>query len=296
MSDGRSALVAPRAGSIPDVSIVLPSYRDAQRSLKSVRELRHYLGGLGLAWEIVVVDDGGGDFDDAAEWSAESVQLIRFPRNRGKGAAVRAGMLAARGRCRIATDADLPFELSVIPVTIEYVVNRRYHLVVGDRTLAASRYAIDIGWKRRMASFVFSQFAGKLVTGGFFDTQCGFKGFRDDVAQLLFSNAIIDRFAFDVEVIYLALKYRLDIKRVPVVLRNNQSSSVRLARDSARMLVDVFRIKAHQMSGRYDNDALRELLSRDIEFDMASIDRAPEIEDGASRRLRTAQVNGPRSR
>jgi glycosyltransferase involved in cell wall biosynthesis len=195
------------------------------------------------------------------------VKLIRFPENRGKGAAVRAGMLAASGRSRFFTDVDLPFELSVFLPATRYLLDRRYHLVVGDRTLQDSRYHLDIGVKRRAASFLFSQFVSKLVTGGFFDTQCGFKGFRGDVAQALFSRTIIDRFAFDVEVLYLALRHRLDIKRVPVVLRNNETSSVRLVRDSSRMLLDIFRIKAHQVAGHYRDQDLSDLLSRDLAED-----------------------------
>lgn len=259
--------------SLPDLSMVLPSYRSAPLALRSAAELSAYLGTTGLTWEIIVVDDGGGDFPDTLPGGdgAAALRLIRLPSNRGKGAAVRAGMLAARGRCRIFTDADLPFHLSVIPLAAEYLLRRRFHLVVGDRTLPDSRYVLDIGWRRRVASFAFSQFVSKLVTGGFFDTQCGLKGFRADVAQALFSRTIIDRFAFDVEILYLALKHSLDIKRVPVVLRNNETSSVRLVRDSSQMLLDVFRIKAHQVAGHYRDQELRDLLSRDLHDDAAAL-------------------------
>jgi glycosyltransferase involved in cell wall biosynthesis len=258
----------------PDLSVVLPSYRNAALALSSAEELATYLDRTAFTWEIILVDDGGGDFPrELAERTSgrNGLSLIRLPENRGKGAAVRAGMLAATGRCRVYTDADLPFELSLFPLTVSYVLERRFHLVVGDRTLPGSRYHLKVELARRLASFAFSRFANHLVTGGFYDTQCGFKGFRADVAETIFSRSIIDRFAFDVEILYLALKYRLDIKRVPVVLRRNDTSSVRLARDSSRMIKDVLRIKLHQMAGHYAIEEMSELLAEDMAEDAARL-------------------------
>ena len=262
----------------PDLSVVLPSYRHAALALDSAQELARYLDGTDLTWEIILVDDGGDDFPHEAADGPRGrgcLSLIRLPENRGKGAAVRAGMLAAAGRCRVYTDADLPFQLSLFPLTVEYVLGRRFHMVVGDRTLPGSRYHLKVARTRRLASFAFSRFANHLVTGGFYDTQCGFKGFRSDVAEAIFSRSIIERFAFDVEILYLALKYRLDIKRVPVVLRRNDTSSVRLARDSSRMIGDVLRIKLHQMAGHYAIEEMRDLLSQDVAEDAARLAGTP---------------------
>jgi dolichyl-phosphate beta-glucosyltransferase len=262
--------------SVPELSVVLPSYRNAALALASAEELSTYLEGINLSWQVILVDDGGGDFPPEPferQTGDSRFSLIRLPENRGKGAAVRAGMLAATGRCRVFTDADLPFELSLFPLAVEYVLGRRFHMVVGDRTLPASRYHLKVDPMRRLASLAFSRFANHLVTGGFYDTQCGFKGFRGDVADAIFSRSIIDRFAFDVEVLYLALKYRLDIKRVPVVLRRNETSSVNLARDSTRMIKDVLRIKMHQVAGHYAIEEMRDLLSDDMAEDAAHLTR-----------------------
>jgi glycosyltransferase involved in cell wall biosynthesis len=262
----------------PDLSVILPSYRNAALALASSQELAAYLEETRLSWEIILVDDGGGDFPCEPldrTMGRGRLALIRLPENRGKGAAVRAGMLAATGRCRVFTDADLPFELSLFPLAVEYVLGRRFHMVVGDRTLPGSRYDLRVDLARQIASFGFSRFANHLVTGGFYDTQCGFKGFRSDVADAIFSRSIIDRFAFDVEILYLALKYRLDIKRVPVVLRRNETSSVNLVRDSSRMIKDVFRIKMHQMAGHYAIEEMRDLLSDDVAEDVARLAGGP---------------------
>ena len=165
-----------------------------------------------------MVDDGGGDFESAPLPARANIRLLRHERNRGKGAAVRTGMLAARGRVRDLTDADLPYDRELIPLMTELIDARGFHLVIGDRTLPGSVYGEATSLARRMLSGFASKFVGTLVTGGFFDTQCGIKAVRVHVPTA-FPAVRIDRFAFEVEVVYLALKHGLDIKRVPVRLR-----------------------------------------------------------------------------
>jgi len=261
-----SQRVEAAGGSAPHLSVILPCYRAAEQALRSAEDLSSFLSRGDFKWEVVIVDDGGGDFPASVPQDTDPIRLIRLPENRGKGAAVRAGMLAARGQARIFTDVDVPFELDLLFVIAEYILARGFHLVIGDRTLPDSRYATELRWQRRLASRIFSEFVGKLVTGGFFDTQCGLKGFRGDVAEALFRNTLIDRFAFDAEIIYLAMKSRLDIKRVPVRIRGSSDgdSSLRLFRDSGRMFLDVFRIKANQMAGRYRSLESDVLVSRDF--------------------------------
>jgi dolichyl-phosphate beta-glucosyltransferase len=247
----------------PEISVVLPCYRSAGLARSSADRLARFLGETFASYEVVVVDDGGGDFD--ASWPEEGpVRLIRLPVNRGKGAAVRAGMLASRGRVRVFTDVDLPFDLEPIVASSRFIAERGFHLAVGDRTLPGSSYALDVGWRRRLASGVFSKLVGVFVTGGFFDTQCGFKAFRGDVAQELFGLSRIDRFAFDVELLYVALRYRMDIKRISVQLRNNDTSAVRLLRDSLRMLLDVGRIRLFAWRGAYRCPALAQIVADDF--------------------------------
>jgi dolichyl-phosphate beta-glucosyltransferase len=243
---------------------VLPCYRGAALAQRSVESLCRFLPGHFASWEVLVVDDGGGDFD--AGWPAEGpVRLLRLPENRGKGAAVREGMRAARGRVRLFTDVDLPFDLEAIPATVAYIRERGFHLAVGDRTLPQSSYTLNVGWRRRLASAVFSRMVGTFLTGGFFDTQCGFKALRDDVAEALFGLIRIDRYAFDVELLYVALLYRADIKRVPVHLRNNETSVVRVGRDSLRMLLDIARIRLVAAQGGYRSPELAAIVAGDYD-------------------------------
>jgi dolichyl-phosphate beta-glucosyltransferase len=174
-------------------------------------------------------------------------------------------MLAARGTVRVYTDVDLPYDLELIPTMGRLLRANAFHLIIGDRTLPSSSYHSRTSVPRRLASAVFSAFVGTIVTGGFFDTQCGFKGMRGDVADLLFPLLRLNRFTFDVELVYVALKNRLDIHRIPVRLRNNETSSVRLLRDASQGVIDIARIKWHQLRGRYRSPALERLISREFE-------------------------------
>jgi dolichyl-phosphate beta-glucosyltransferase len=247
----------------PELSVVLPCYRSAALAARSVARLDAYLRDAGLSAEIIVVDDGGGDFPDPPWDPTYRARLLTLPRNRGKGAAVAAGMRAARGSVRVFTDVDLPYDLELLPVIAAYVRDQGFHVVIGDRTLPDSVYLTDLSLRRRAASALFSQFVGRVVTGGFFDTQCGLKGMRGDVADELFRLQRLDRFSFDVELVYLALKHKLDIKRIPVQLRNNETSTVRLMRDASQGVVDVFRIKWHQLRGDYRSPVLEGIVRQD---------------------------------
>ena len=248
---------------IPEVSVVLPCYRSAALAVESVYRLDAFFRQVGMSSETIVVDDGGGDFP-AQPWdSALNATLLRLPRNKGKGAAVAAGIQASSGTVCIFTDVDLPYDLELIPVIVGYIREYGFHVVIGDRTLPDSLYLSDLSFQRRLASELFSQFVGRLVTGGFFDTQCGLKGMRGDVAHELFRLRRLERFSFDVELVYLALKHKLDIKRIPVQLRNNETSTVRLVRDASQAVLDVFRIKWYQMRGKYRSALLDNVVRTD---------------------------------
>jgi dolichyl-phosphate beta-glucosyltransferase len=257
---------------VPDLSVVLPCYRGAPVAARTVEALADYLPTVSPHWEIIVVDDGGGGFDASPLPSLPHVRLISHKRNLGKGAAVRTGMLAARGTVRIFTDVDMPYDRELLPMMAEYITHNGFHLVIGDRRLPGSQYAAATGVSRRALSAVASRVVGSLVTGGFFDTQCGIKAVRGDIADALFQLVRTERFAFDVEVVYLALKHGLDIKRVPVRLRRNFGSSVRPIRDAARSGVDILRIKLRQVRGEYRSPQLEQILQSEMSSAFARFD------------------------
>lgn len=249
------------------LSVVLPCYRAAALARQSVARLVNALSGRIETYEIIVVDDGAGDCTAAVSpvepGRGGRIRVLTLPKNRGKGGAVAEGMKAATGAVRVFTDIDLPYGTTPVMLVESLVRERGFHIVIGDRTFPQSRYETELPFGRKLASGVFSRITAALVTGGFFDTQCGLKGFRGDVAEALFHLQTVDRFAFDVELIYLALKNGLEIKRIPVMLESNMTSSVRLGRDSLRTFIDVGRIKLNQMRGVYASPHLATLVARE---------------------------------
>jgi dolichyl-phosphate beta-glucosyltransferase len=235
-----------------DVSVVLPSYRGADAARRHIPLLLEYLRTVGLRHEVILVDDGSRDGGEARQ-VAESLdcRYLENPKNQGKGAAVRRGMLAAKGRYRFYTDVDVPYDLANVEAMLWYLDFKEFHFVAGDRTLDESSYYMHVPWFRRAASHVYSTVVGRLVAGGWFDTQCGLKGFRDHVAEDLFRVGRVNRFAFDVELFYIALKRNYDIKRLPVRLRCNETSTVNVLTDGAAMVRDLAAIRLNQFLGRY---------------------------------------------
>jgi hypothetical protein len=249
------------------LSVVLPCYRAAALACRSVTILADSLEKHVPSYEIIVVDDGGHDCEQAVAALPASLHgkvfVVTLDQNRGKGAAVAAGMARARGDVRVYTDVDVPYGAMPLVLIETLIRTRGFHVVIGDRTFPQSRYETELSFGRRAASTVFSFITATIVTGGFFDTQCGLKGFRGDIADALFGLQRIERFAFDVELLYLALTYGLEIKRIPVVLESNTTSSVRLGRDAVQTFIDVARIKLNQLRGHYQSDELIDLVARE---------------------------------
>lgn len=250
--------------SAPDVSVVLPAYNSAGYIGSSVEGALEFFDRNAMHGQVVVADDGSTDGTARAVPRDPRVVVVRAERNRGKGAALRLGMRAAEGRLRVFTDADLPYGMDPVLVARTFIEDRGFHAVIGDRTMPGSTYQ-SVGPARRILSEAASFAFRTLVTGGIYDTQCGFKAFRADVADELFRMSRIDRFAVDVELIYLVLKYRLDIKRIPVRLERNASSSVHVVRDSLLSMRDITRIRLNWARGRYRSPVLERLLAADLE-------------------------------
>jgi dolichyl-phosphate beta-glucosyltransferase len=249
------------SGALPDLSLVLPIFNAAGFVERTLAEADEFLSQGALSWEIVAVDDGStdGTAECLAAFPGRNLTIVSLPGNLGKFGALKAGMRASRGRCRIFTDADLPFDLDAVPYMARLVNDRGFHVVTGDRTLEGSDYRPHVSRRRSTASAAFSFLVRMLVTGGLFDTQCGLKAFRSDVADALFPLLVENGFAGDVELLYVALKYNLEIRRVPVRLRRSEPSTVHLGLDSLRMLGRIASLRRAWNSGRYRSPALERI-------------------------------------
>jgi glycosyltransferase involved in cell wall biosynthesis len=235
------------------LSIVIPAYGEEERIGETVRSLREGLAGFvsGSELEIIVVDDGSPDATATAARNAGADIVVRHQVNRGKGSAVRSGVLVANGRSVVFTDADLSYSPDQIPALVELIENG-WDVVVGSRrhhdttTLVRARRLREVGGR------AINLLTRAVLLGHYRDTQCGLKGFRSDVARLIFSHTLVDGFAFDVEVFHLIERYHLSLTEVPVRVENSSRSTVRVARDALRLVRDLFLVRRWSVEGRYD--------------------------------------------
>lgn len=243
------------APSSPRVSFIIPCFNAEKTIDLALDKLQAYLGEnsgwIGSA-EVIAVDDGSTDGTAALIVQRfPDVRLLSHPHNLGKGAAVRTGMLAARGAYRFFMDADLPYDLGALRTMLRYLDFKEFDLCIGSRDHSASMFKVKRSRLRRFASFMFTELVSRVVTTGIRDTQCGFKGFRGAAADYLFGQSRVDNFAFDVEVLYLAFKNDLDIKRVPVELVEDDFSTVSVFRHGLGMLFETLKLPLRYHTGQY---------------------------------------------
>lgn len=239
-----------------ELSLIIPIYNAEAFILNTLTRLSEWKQKINYSVQVILVNDGSNDStysiaENYIKTKDPSIKILSFKLNHGKGHAVRTGMLAATGKYRIYTDVDIPFGFEVLNKVLYYLNFKEFDLVVGDRTLPGSRYDTEIPQIRKIGSRIFSFIVGGFVAGGYFDTQCGMKGFRAAAAKDLFSLSKINGFAFDVELLYISLKRNYDIKRLPVVLKCQEGSSVKVLRHGFGMFIDLFRIRSNHLTGQY---------------------------------------------
>ncbi len=245
----------PAAPGSARLTVVVPAFHDADRIGVTVERIRDELASVaaGPDLEVVVVDDGSGDGTDAAARTAGADQVVALPVNRGKGAAVRAGVLVAHGRTVAFTDADLSYPPAQIAELMTQVEDG-WDVVVGSRVHTDTSTLVRARAVRELGGRLINACTYAVLLGAHRDTQCGLKAFRSDVARSLFSRTRIDGFAFDVELFHLAERDHLSVKEVPVEVANAERSSVRAVRDGLRLVRDIGRIVRGGRAGWYDLD------------------------------------------
>ncbi len=241
--------------SLIKLSVIIPAYNEAKRLPKYLTAVVQYIAEkFGSAAEILVVDDGSIDETAALtlKIGKESglVRVIRLERNRGKGYAVKTGMLAAKGGLRLFTDADgaTPIEelCKLLPA-----IEAGADIAVASRALQDDSRSVDSRLSRRIMGTCFNLLVRSLAVPEIFDTQCGFKLFRGDVADRLFNLQQIPGFGFDPEVLFLAHKMSCRVVEIPVNWQDVAGSKVDVIKDSARMFKDLFTIRMNWHKGAY---------------------------------------------
>jgi glycosyltransferase involved in cell wall biosynthesis len=259
------------------LSIIIPAYNETHRLPTSLTAASDYLNAQPWPAELIVVDDGSTDetcaiirdfISQSATHSQQSKIQMHLISNdhRGKGYAVRTGMLAAQGQYILFTDADLATPITEVQRLLAYL-EQGYDIAIGSREgLGAQRYGEPPF--RHLMGRVFNSLVRAIVVGGFNDTQCGFKAFRHKAAHDLFGRLKIygeetgtmrgpSVTAFDVEVLFLALWSGYRIKEVPVQWYYGTHSKVNPLIDSGRMLRDILRVRINAWRGMYDEGRKR---------------------------------------
>ena len=242
----------------PDLSIIIPAFNEEARLGDSVETIFAYLQKDNPNAELIIVDDGSSDKTAAiAETSCAKFpdiksRVIRYEKNRGKGYAVKTGLLAASADIALFSDADLSTPIEEMPKLVEPIKQNKFDVTFGSRALDRSLIGTHQPWRREQGGKVFN-FIVKTLTGlPFWDTQCGFKAFNMTKFRPLLDVMQIERFGFDVEFLYVADYRQLRLQEIPVRWNHCDGTKVSVFRDSQRMFNEVRQIRRNAKKGVYD--------------------------------------------
>ena len=237
------------------LSIIIPAYNEQARLPETLQRILQYLSTTDwISREILVVDDGSTDdtFEVASQFAAKNpeIRVLRNPGNKGKGYSVRHGMLEAKGDWRLFTDADLSAPIDELPKLTQAVADGKFTVAIGSRAIDPSLIGIHQPGFRENAGRAFNAVMRMAVGLPIADTQCGFKLFRGDVAELVFSRQRLERFGFDVEVLYIAAKYGHKIAEIPVRWNHAEGSKVGML-NGLQAFTELAQVRWNDLRGYY---------------------------------------------
>ncbi len=237
----------------PDLSIIIPAYNEESRLPDTLAKIAAYTASSPRTVEILVVDDGSTDGTAAAVKKMSehlAIRVVSNGTNRGKGFSVRHGMLEARGRIALFTDADLSAPIDEADKLLA-AVEGSYDVAIGSRAMNRSLISARQSRFREFAGIVFNTVVRLCLRLPFVDTQCGFKAFKREPCKIIFEQQRIERFGFDPELLYLARHHGLRSTEIPVRWAHSPGTKVSMFRDSFQMFADVFIIRWNALAGRY---------------------------------------------
>ena len=237
-----------------DLSVVIPAFNEQERIGSTLDGVAKYLRERKLRAEIIVVSDGSRDrTPEVVRGKSRDIPellLVELPENRGKGFAVRTGIERARGRFILFSDADNSTSIEEYDRFLP-LLETGISVVIGSRALPDSQIQVHQNKIRETMGKSFNLLVQSLVISGLKDTQCGFKAFEREAIRKIISGQRVERFGFDVEILYLAKKFGYEIREVPVRWINSPQSRVRIFSDSFRMIWDLLRIRWLDLRGEY---------------------------------------------
>ena len=233
-----------------DISVVIPAYNEAERLGSTLERAVEYLSRRSLSYEVLVVDDGSRDrtVEVAEAFAGNGVQVIRHERNRGKGAAIKTGLLASRGAEVLLSDADASTPIEELEKLERYLPEAP--VVLGSRSVAGADIRLHQPFYRELMGKTFNRIIRLAGVRGLNDTQCGFKLLAGEVARELGAELTVDGFAYDVELVFLARRHGHPVVEVGVIWVDSPDSRVDPIRSSLSMLRDVVRMRFRHSGGR----------------------------------------------
>jgi dolichyl-phosphate beta-glucosyltransferase len=227
-------------------SVIIPAYNESQRILPTLDRISEYFKNYFINFEIIVVNDGSNDNTLEillqAKNSIKTLQVTGYDVNKGKGFAIKFGVNISKGDFILISDADLSTPIEEVEKLMFYCESG-YDIAIGSRALKESEIIIRQPWWREFMGKSFNKIVRIIANIDFSDTQCGFKLFRGEIGRSLFRKSKIDRFAYDIEILYLAKKEGYKIKEVPIKWLNSPYSKVKPFKDSLQCLKDLIKIK-----------------------------------------------------
>ncbi len=235
------------------LSLVIPVFNEEEIIKKNLDVVTRFLKKLGKSYEIIVVDDGSSDSTVKIVEGIEdkNVKLIMLRQNRGKGAALRAGVAKASGKYILFSDADLSVPIEFLDEIIKKL--QMHEVAVASRRVQGAVIKTHQPPLRELMGRVFTKLTQLLIQSGIADFTCGFKGFTYESGKKLFSQSRIDRWAYDAEIIFLAHKYGYKIAQVPVVWENRVDTRVKMGRAAVESFFDVLRVRVWELMGKYES-------------------------------------------
>ena len=237
------------------LSIVVPAYNEEKIIKENLRKIISYLRIKKYDWEIVVADDGSTDKTASLVKKEidkdKRVRLVRLNKNKGKGGALKEGILAARGKYIIFMDADLSVDLGNVDIFLKEL-KKGAAVVIASRRVKGAKIEVHQPWHRETMGRVFTLLTRILMKVNISDFTCGFKGFTKESAKKIFSASLINRWAYDAEILFLADKFGYKIKQMPITWKNRNETRVRLKKVVFETFRDLLKIRLNDFYRAYD--------------------------------------------
>ncbi len=236
----------------PDLTLIFPAYNEENIIQNTLDRSVAYLTKLNLNWEIIVVDDGSRDKTAAIvrKYGNKNVKLLKSGKNMGKGAALKKGMQAAEGHYIIFSDVDLSVDIKKVKDFLEAL--KSTDVAIASRRTKGSDIVVHQPIARESMGKVFTTLTRTIMGVNLSDFTCGFKGFRRAAAKDIFSHALINRWVYDAEILFLAHKYGYEIKEIPVAWKNRKDTKVKLFDAVVTSLRDLLLIRWWNIQGKYE--------------------------------------------